>query len=163
MFEHACRLGLEGIVSKRRDLPYRPGRGEHWLKSKCVERQEFVILGYVPSTAASGSVGSIPLGYYDGEKLIYAGRVGTGWSAGQARSLRNDIEKIHSVKPNFGTKLPAAADKGVRWAEPRLVCVIEYRGWTHDGLLRAPSFKGLREDKAAEDIVLEKKTKPHTA
>src|ERR1700731_2483421 len=75
MFEHACRLGLEGIVSKRRDLPYRPGRGEHWLKSKCVERQEFVILGYVPSTAASGSVGSIPLGYYDdGEKLIYAGR-----------------------------------------------------------------------------------------
>jgi bifunctional non-homologous end joining protein LigD len=163
MFEHACRLGLEGIVSKRRDLPYRPGRGEHWLKSKCVERQEFVILGYVPSTAASGSVGSIPLGYYDGEKLIYAGRVGTGWSAGQARSLRNDIEKIHSVKPNFGKKLPAAADKGVRWAEPRLVCVIEYRGWTHDGLLRAPSFKGLREDKAAEDIVLEKKTKPHTA
>jgi len=163
MFEHACRLGLEGIVSKRKDLPYRPGRGEHWLKSKCVERQEFVILGYVPSTAASGSVGSVPLGYYDGEKLIYAGRVGTGWSAGQARSLRNDIEKIHSVKPNFGKKLPAAADKGVRWAELRLVCEIEYRGWTHDGLLRAPSFKGLREDKAAEDIVLEKKTKPHTA
>jgi bifunctional non-homologous end joining protein LigD len=154
MLEHACRLGLEGIVSKRKDLPYRPGRGEHWLKSKCVERQEFVILGYVPSTAASGSVGSIPLGYYDGEKLIYAGRVGTGWSADQARSFRNDIEKILSAKPSFGKKLPAGADKGVRWAEPRLVCEIEYRGWTRDGLLRAPSFKGLREDKAAEDIVL---------
>src|ERR1700686_83557 len=93
MFEHARRLGLEGIVSKRKDLPYRPGRGEHWLKSKCVERQEFVILGYVPSTAASGSVGSIPLGYYDDEKLIYAGRVGTGWSAGPARTLPQQIEK----------------------------------------------------------------------
>jgi bifunctional non-homologous end joining protein LigD len=150
MFEHACRLGLEGIASKRKGLPYRPGRGEHWLKSKCVERQEFVILGYVPSTAASGSVGSIPLGYHDGGNLIYAGRVGTGWSADQARSLRNDIEKILSAKPSFGKKLPAGADKGVRWAKPRLVCEIEYRGWTRDGLLRAPSFKGLREDKAAE-------------
>jgi len=120
-----------------------------------------VILGYVPSTAASGSVGSILLGYYDGEKFIYAGRVGTGWSAGQARSLRND-EKILSGKPNFGQRLPAGADKGVRWAKPRLVCEIEYRGWTHDGLLRAPSFKRLREDKAAEEIVLEKKIKPYT-
>jgi bifunctional non-homologous end joining protein LigD len=100
MFEHACRLGLEGIVSKRRDLPYRPGRGDHWLKSKCVERQDFVILDYVPSTAAVGSVGSMPLGYHDGGKLICAGRVGTGWSAHQARSLRNDIERILSARLN---------------------------------------------------------------
>jgi bifunctional non-homologous end joining protein LigD len=162
MFEHARRLGLEGIVSKRKDLPYRPGRGEHWLKSKCVERQDFVILGYVASTAASGTVGSMLLGYHDSGKLIYAGRVGTGWSADQARSLRNHIEKIISAKPSFGKRLPAGADKGVRWAEPRLVCEIEYRGWTRDGLLRAPSFKGLSEDKAAEEIVLKKKTKPHS-
>jgi bifunctional non-homologous end joining protein LigD len=162
IFEHACRLGLEGIVSKRRDLPYRRGRGDHWLKSKCVEQQDFVILGYVPSTAASGSVGSIPLGYYDSGKLIYAGRVGTGWSVDQARSLRNEIEKILSSKPSFGKRVPAGADKGVRWAKPQFVSEIEYRGWTHDGLLRAPSFKGLREDKATEEIVLEKKIKPHT-
>jgi bifunctional non-homologous end joining protein LigD len=132
------------------------------MPSKCVERQEFVILGYVPSTAASGSVGSIPLGYYDGEKLIYAGRVRTGWSAGQARSLRNDIEKIPSAKPNFGQRLPAGADKGVCWAKPCLVCEIEYGGWAHYGLLHGPSFKGLREDKATEEIVLETKIKPHT-
>ncbi len=160
MFEHARKLGLEGILSKRKDLSYRPGRGEHWLKSKCARRQEFVILGYVPSAAASGSVGSVLLGYQDKGKLIYAGRVGTGWSADQARSLRADIEKIASTKPTFGKSLPAGADKGVRWAEPRLVCEIEHRGWTHDGLLRAPSFKGLREDKPAEEIVLEATTNP---
>jgi bifunctional non-homologous end joining protein LigD len=91
MFEHARKLGLEGIVSKRKDLPYRPGRGEHWLKSKCVQRQEFVILGYVRSAAVSGSVGAVLLGYQNKGKLIYAGRVGTGWSAEQARSLRADI------------------------------------------------------------------------
>jgi len=159
MLAHACRLGLEGIVSKRKDLPYRPGRGEHWLKSKCVQRQEFVILGYIPSTAASGSVGSMLLGYQDSGKLVYAGRVGTGWSAHQASSLRNDLERIASTKPTFGKPLPAGADKGVRWAEPRLVAEIQYRGWTQDGLLRQASFKGLREDKTVEGIILEETPK----
>jgi len=89
MLEHACRFGLEGIVSKRADMPYRPGRGDHWFKSKCLERQEFIILGYIPSTAASRSVGSLALGYHDNQNLAYAGRVGTGWSQEQARSLRD--------------------------------------------------------------------------
>jgi bifunctional non-homologous end joining protein LigD len=80
MLRHACRMGLEGIVSKRKDLPYRSGRGDHWLKIKCTEAQEFVILGYVPSTAGAAFVGSLALGYYDHGKLVYAGRVGTGWS-----------------------------------------------------------------------------------
>ena len=90
MLEHACRFGLEGIVSKRADLPYRSGRGDHWIKSKCLERQEFIILGYIPSTAASRSVGSLALGYHDNQKLVYAGRVGTGWSQEQARALRDE-------------------------------------------------------------------------
>ena len=125
------------------------------MKSKCVQRQEFVILGYVPSTTASGSVGSVLVGYQDKGKLIYAGRVGTGWSMDQARLLRADIEKVLSIKPTLGKTLPAGADKGVCWAEPRLLCEIEYRGWTHNGLLRTPSFKGLREDKPPQEIVLE--------
>jgi bifunctional non-homologous end joining protein LigD len=155
VLEHACRFGLEGIVSKRADLPYRSGRGDHWLKSKCLERQEFVILGYVPSTAASRSAGSLALGYYGNGDLIYAGRVGTGWSQEEARALRDELEKIKSTKPPFAKPLPASTEKGVRWAEPRLVCEIEYRGWTQDKLLRAAAFKGLRDDRPAEEIVLE--------
>ena len=159
MFEHAGRLGLEGIISKRRDLPYRSGRGDHWLKSKCVERQEFVILGYVTSTVAAGMVGALLLGYLDNGKLVYAGRVGTGWSTAQARSLKQEIEKLAAAKPAFGKPLPAGAEKGARWAEPRLVCEIQHRGWTSDGLLRQASFKGIREDKSADEVVLEEKPK----
>ena len=160
MLEHSCRLGLEGIISKRVDLPYRSGRGDHWLKSKCVERQEFVILGYIPSTVSSRSVGSLALGYHDKGSLVYVGRVGTGWSSDQSRSLRNELEKINSTKPRFDKPLPVGVEKGVRWVEPRLVCEIEYRGWTNDRLLRAAAFKGLRDDRPAEEIVLEGLPKP---
>jgi bifunctional non-homologous end joining protein LigD len=155
MLAHTCRLGLEGIISKRKDLPYRPGRGHHWFKAKCMQSQEFVILGYVPSTAASGAVGSLPLGYYSDGGLVYAGRVGTGWSASVATSLRKELDKIKAGKPALRKPLPAGAEKGVVWAEPRLVCVVEYRDWSRDGMIRQASFKGLRDDKPAQDIALE--------
>jgi bifunctional non-homologous end joining protein LigD len=168
MLAHTCRLGLEGIISKRKDLPYRPGRGHHWFKAKCMKSQEFVILGYIASTAASGAVGSLALGYHADGKLLYAGRVGTGWSAAVAKSLRKELDKIKAGKPVLGKALPAGAEKGVVWAEPRLVCEVEYRDWTRDGLIRNLSFKGLRDDKPAADIGLEEpqqrsKTRPDAA
>jgi bifunctional non-homologous end joining protein LigD len=161
MLEHSCRFGLEGIISKRRDQPYRSGRGDHWLKSKCIDRQEFIILGYVPSTADSRSVGALALGYHADGRLVYAGRVGTGWSAAQARSLRDELETVIAKRPSLANQLPDGAEKGVRWVEPRLVAEIEFREWTQDRMLRAASFKGLREDKPAAEIVLE--TAPNTA
>ena len=162
MFEHAGRLGLEGIVSKRRDTPYRPGRTDDWLKSKCVKRQEFLILGYIPSTVAAGMVGALLLGYREGGKLVYAGRVGTGWSTAEARSLKEELEKIAAAKPAFAKPLPAGADKGARWATPQLVADIQFRAWSTDALLLHASFKGIREDKSADEVVLEEKPRPAT-
>jgi bifunctional non-homologous end joining protein LigD len=155
MLAHTCRLGLEGIISKRKDLPYRAGRGHHWFKAKCMLSQEFVILGYVASTAASGAIGSLALGYHADGGLTYAGRVGTGWSEALAKSLRKELDKIKSARPALAKTLPAGAEKGVVWVEPRLVCEVEYRDWTRDGLIRNSSFKGLREDKPATEITLE--------
>jgi bifunctional non-homologous end joining protein LigD len=154
---HACRLGFEGIVSKRADRPYISDRGDHWIKSKCVLRQEFVVIGYVPSSARRHTVGSLVLGYYDKGKLVHAGRAGTGYSQSEAASLFAQLDKDRTSRPQFGTKLQPGAERDVVWTTPKLVAEIEYRSWTNDGLLRQAAYKGLREDKLPEDVVLEQK------
>jgi bifunctional non-homologous end joining protein LigD len=162
MFEHAGRLGLEGIISKRRDLPYRSGRTDGWLKSMCVNRGEFLVLGYIASSVAAGMVGALLLGYRRNGKLVYAGRVGTGWSTAEARSLKEALEKIAAGKPTFAHPLPIGADKSARWAAPQLVADIQFRGWSTDGLLLRASFKGIREDKSPDEVVLEEKPREST-
>jgi bifunctional non-homologous end joining protein LigD len=156
MARHACRLGLEGIICKRADAPYRSGRSDSWLKVKCTERAEFVIAGYVPSTVSRKGVGSLVLGYHEEGRLTYAGRVGTGFSEKVSRDLWTALEAIKASSAPFEAKLNAEERRGVKWARPELVAEIEHRGWTHDGALRHASFKGLREDKPAADVVRER-------
>jgi bifunctional non-homologous end joining protein LigD len=163
MLAHACRMGLEGIVSKRTDQGYRTGRHDGWLKEKCQKSQEFVIMGYIRSTAASGAVGSLVLGYYEGGKLVYVGRVGTGWSLSMASWLYTELNKIKAAKPALRHALPAGGEKGVVWVEPRLVCAVEFRDWTVDGIILQASFKGLREDKPATEVGLEEPRTPQIA
>ena len=155
VLQHACRLSLEGIVSKLGDAPYRSGRGKEWLKAKCSSRQEFVVAGYVPSTAMRNAIGSLVLGVYEGAKLEHVGRVGTGYTARLAGELFERLERIRIDKSPFHAKLPAEAARGVKFVEPRLVAEVEFRAWTADGNLRHASFRGLREDKLAKDVARE--------
>ncbi len=152
VLRHACRLSLEGIVSKRGDAPYRSGRTGDWVKSKCVARQEFVIAGFVPATTGPGAIGSLVLGYGEGGKLRHAGRVGTGFSAAVARDLYTRLEAIWTPKSPFAERLPAEAARGVRYVRPELVAEVEFRAWTADKHIRHASFRGLREDKSAADV-----------
>lgn len=155
MKRHACRIGLEGVISKRADRPYRSGRGGDWLKTKCSARQEFVIAGYVPATNRRRAVGSLVLGVYEGEDLVHVGRVGTGFTEAEARALHEAIEALGADAPPFAEPLPRGAAATVRWAKPELVAEIELRGWTADGLLRHASYKGLREDEDPRDVARE--------
>lgn len=154
MLEHACRMGLEGVVSKRADAPYRSGRGPSWVKSKCTARQEFVIGGYLPSDKTGRGLRSLLVGYYEAGKLHYAGRVGTGFSAKGATALKKKLDGLKAKASPFDKAVPKG--KGLVWVRPELVGEVEFRSWTSDRIIRHASFQGLREDKPAEEIVQEK-------
>lgn len=155
VLDHACRLSLEGVVSKREDSTYRSGRSGQWIKSKCSERQEFVIGGFAPSSTSKSAIGSLALGVYDGKTLRHVGRVGTGFTRQVAEDLFERLEPMSRSESPFGETLSATERRGLVYVEPKLVAEVEFRAWSGDGNLRHASFRGLREDKPAEDIVQE--------
>lgn len=155
VLSHACRLSLEGVVSKLRDAPYHSGRGKDWVKSKCSERQEFVVAGYVPSSVSNKAIGSLILGYFEDGKLAYAGRVGTGFSNKTAAALFSRLDPMSIPKSPFSRKLTAEEARQARFVRPELIAEVEFRSWTADGVIRHASFHGLRDDKSAKDVVRE--------
>jgi bifunctional non-homologous end joining protein LigD len=156
-FELACKQGLEGIISKRRDKPYAPGRGKTWLKTKCLLRQELVIGGFTDPEGSRSGIGALLVGYHEKGKLVYAGKVGTGFSMKVLGELRRALEPYELAKCPF-TPEPARAWTGPNrhWVAPNLVAEIAFSEWTNDGRLRHPSFQGLRQDKPAADVVRER-------
>ncbi|HVV85590.1 MAG TPA: non-homologous end-joining DNA ligase [Kofleriaceae bacterium] len=156
-FREACAAGLEGIVSKRRDRPYRAGRGLDWVKTKCLQRQELVIGGFTEPRGSRTGLGALLVGYHEGGALRYAGKVGTGFGARVLDELHAALARLERPRSPF-TPAPARAwtGPGVHWVEPRLVAEVSFAEWTDDGRLRHPVFKGLRRDKPASAIVRER-------
>ena len=152
LFETMCREGYEGVVSKRADAPYRGKRTQAWLKIKCTQRQEFVIVGWTASTKSRGFA-SLLLGLNGPDGLVYAGKVGTGFDTATMLDLQERLAKIERTTPTVTA--PRAAVRGAHWVTPKLVAEVAYAETTPDGVLRHSSFLGLREDKKASEVIAE--------
>jgi bifunctional non-homologous end joining protein LigD len=158
VLKQACMLGAEGIVSKRRRDPYRPGRNSGWVKAKCVQRQEFVVGGFTDPEGSRLGVGSMLIGYYDASgKLAFAGKVGTAKGFGLQfwRELRKKLEELEQPQSPFTPKPPGWLGKHAHWVKPQLVIEVEFTEWTESGQIRHPSLQGFRQDKPATDVVRE--------
>jgi DNA ligase D-like protein (predicted ligase) len=158
-YARACASGWEGLVVKRGDSPYRAGRSRDWLKFKCQNNQEFVIGGYTDPKGARTGFGALLIGYYDpGGQLVYAGKVGTGFSTALLERLAASLAGLERSQPPFGPAgLPRSGvpRSGVHWVEPRLVGQVAFSEWTTAGQLRHPRFQGLRRDKDPAAVLRE--------
>ncbi|MEK7954370.1 DNA ligase D [Luteolibacter soli] len=149
LFREACRLELEGIISKKLSQPYGPDLRE-WTKSKCRPRQEFVVCGYLPPKSSLPAFASLLLGTVENSKLVPRGKVGTGFTEDRRREVLAQLEPLRTNEPAFKVD-----ERGVVWVQPRLVAEVEYAEITRDGSVRQASFIALREDKGARDVHLE--------
>ena len=157
----ACRMALEGVVSKRRDAPYVSGRTRTWQKAKCIQEQEFVIGGFTDPEGSRQGLGALLLGVHDKDgALAYVGKVGTGFTGRAAVDLRRRLDALATRTSPFAGRPPRASR--AHWVRPELVGEVEFTEWTPDGRLRHPSWKGLREDKPAGDVVRETAAAPRS-
>jgi bifunctional non-homologous end joining protein LigD len=153
-YRDACRRGWEGVIAKRADAPYRAGRSRDWLKFKCVTEQELVVGGYTDPAGSRTEFGALLVGYYERGSLRYAGKVGSGYSREVLRDLGGRLARLERAEPPFaGDDLPR---RGVHWVEPRLVAQVAFTEVTRDGKLRHPRYIGLRPDKPAAEVTLER-------
>ena len=154
-FDEACRMGLEGIISKRADSRYQAVRGRDWQKVKCQLRQEFVIGGYTDPQGARSGFGALLLGVHEGKDLRYCGKVGTGFNEAMLAALSAELRKRGIDQSPFVNPPTGAEGRRAHWVKPDLVGEVTFTEWTRDGTLRHPSFQGLRQDKRARDVVRE--------
>ena len=162
-FDQACRARLEGTVSKRRDLPYKPGRHGGWLKTKCKSRQEFVIGGFTDPEGTRAGIGALLVGYYESDRLVFAGKVGTGFSHQGALDLRKRLNAIEQTTCPFDPPPAGPLGRRAHWVQPTLVAEVEFTEWTADGKARHPSFQGLRADKNPREVRRERAASTATA
>lgn len=154
LLQAACAHHLEGIVSKNRDAVYVSARTSEWVKTKCHKQQEFVIAGYTEGVGARGKLGSLLLGVYEGKKLKYAGKVGTGFTEASLRDLFIKLKKRAVKRSPFDLNSPR--ERNLHWVRPELVAEVTFSNWTTDQVLRHSVFNGLREDKNPVEIHVEK-------
>jgi len=155
VFAGACQVGAEGIVSKRLDGRYLAGRREGWLKTKCTQRQEFVIGGFTEPEGTRAGIGALLLGVYEGDELVFAGKVGTGpgFTAAYLTEVRRALQTIAQERCPYAKRPPTAlTGRNVHWVRPVLVGEVEFVEWTDEGSIRHPSFQGFRTDKNASDV-----------
>jgi bifunctional non-homologous end joining protein LigD len=156
LFADICSRGWEGLIAKQVDAPYTSGRTRHWLKFKCEAGQELVVIGWTDPKGSRVGLGALLLGYYSGTDLVYAGKVGTGFSDDVLSDLLRRLKKTEiDGSPCSGGRLPRPGTPGVHWARPELVCEVAFTEWTKAGQLRHPRFLGLRRDKSPTDVVRE--------
>ncbi len=153
-WREACGKGWEGVIAKRADGPYEHRRSPSWLKFKCVNEQEFVIGGFTEPKGSRQGLGALLIGYHEGGRLAYAGKVGTGFDARMLTDLRARLDGLEVEAPPF--EQGVLPRKEVHWVRPALVCQVGFAEWTRDGQLRHPRFEGLREDKAPAEVVRER-------
>jgi bifunctional non-homologous end joining protein LigD len=152
LFREACRKGWEGLIAKRADSPYVHGRSRDWLKFKCSAEQELVIGGFTAPRGSRTDLGALLLGYYQDGRLRYAGKVGTGFNHAELARLARLLAPLRRDGPPFADEV---REKHVTWVQPRLVAEVGFSEWTRDGRLRHPRYLGLRDDKAASEVVRE--------
>ncbi len=155
-FESACSRGWEGIIAKKADSLYSSRRSPNWLKFKCSVGQEFVIGGFTQPAGSRTGFGALLLGHYEGERFVYAGKVGTGFDERTLRDLRAKLGQLEIEQSPFAGF--RRFERGTHFVQPLLVCQVTFTEWTRDGMLRHPRFEGIREDKAASEVVREATT-----